>query len=465
MGFIKKRFGKDGKPRYTAVYIDLSGAERSAGTFAKRKEAEDAWKDTESGQRAGRFGNRARGRERFERYVRDTWLPHHVMEPSTREKYTYYLQAHIYPVLGGYRMSEILPQQIREWITAMQAKGASPWDIQYCKTSILSAIFTTALNDQVTFIHPCRGVKTPTVPATVRQIVTPEQFEAVHKALPDADARLLVETDIETGLRWGELTELRVKDIDFTNRILTVSRKVNELSRNFHPSGGRFLVVHYPKGKKPRRFKLSAQIVAKLTKHVKANGLAAEDLLFARRHQARPPVGKDEPGDRESLGMTEPNTQGKQFRHGSISGYSGGGCRKDCCRRAYADYRAKRRAAGKDRPPTSSPRGPRITEVDEQHFPRNWFRRYVWQPACEAAELGFNPRFHDLRHAHASWLLAGGADLQVVKERLGHASIATTQQYLHTLPDADETALDALASIRARARKPAGAKTRKARSA
>jgi site-specific recombinase XerD len=50
---------------------------------------------------------------------------------------------------------------------------------------------------------------------------------------------------------------------------------------------------------------------------------------------------------------------------------------------------------------------------------------------------------HDLRHAHASWLLAGGADLQVVKERLGHASIVTTERYLHSLPTADQTALDA----------------------
>ncbi|WP_220499427.1 MULTISPECIES: tyrosine-type recombinase/integrase [unclassified Microbispora] len=57
---------------------------------------------------------------------------------------------------------------------------------------------------------------------------------------------------------------------------------------------------------------------------------------------------------------------------------------------------------------------------------------------------------HDLRHAHASWLLAGGADLQVVKERLGHGSISTTEKYLHTLPDADETALDALARTRSR---------------
>ncbi len=57
-------------------------------------------------------------------------------------------------------------------------------------------------------------------------------------------------------------------------------------------------------------------------------------------------------------------------------------------------------------------------------------------------------RMHDLRHAHASWLLAGGADLQVVKERFGHQSIATTEKYLHTLPGVDETALAALDRVR-----------------
>jgi site-specific recombinase XerD len=42
-------------------------------------------------------------------------------------------------------------------------------------------------------------------------------------------------------------------------------------------------------------------------------------------------------------------------------------------------------------------------------------------------------RIHDPRHAHASWLLAGGADLQVVKQRLGHGSLRTTEKYLHKL--------------------------------
>jgi integrase len=61
------------------------------------------------------------------------------------------------------------------------------------------------------------------------------------RVLPSSDAQLLVETDIESGLRWGELTELRVKDIDFATGVLTVSRALIMLSRKNHPEGGRFL--------------------------------------------------------------------------------------------------------------------------------------------------------------------------------------------------------------------------------
>ncbi len=49
-------------------------------------------------------------------------------------------------------------------------------------------------------------------------------------------------------------------------------------------------------------------------------------------------------------------------------------------------------------------------------------------PAAEASEIPASITVHGLRHAHASWLLAGGADLEVVKERLGHSSIVTTQK-------------------------------------
>jgi hypothetical protein len=58
--------------------------------------------------------------------------------------------------------NEIMASHVREWVTDLQAKGVSPATIQKVRF-ILSAIFTTALND-VTYLHPCKGVRTPTVP-------------------------------------------------------------------------------------------------------------------------------------------------------------------------------------------------------------------------------------------------------------------------------------------------------------
>jgi integrase len=443
MGFARKRVLENGQVRWTAVYRDLRGRIRSAGTFATEKAADRAWQRAEIKISEGRVGDPARGRQAFGRYVEEEWLPNHLIEVTTRESYTYLVRKYILPWFGRMRMVEILPSHVREWVTELGGAGVSP-AMQSKLKVILSAIFTTALNDQIIFLHPCKGVKTPTVPVTARKIITPEQFEVIYANLPNEDARMLVETDIESGLRWGELAELRVRDLDRATRVLTVSRTVVEVNPKFHPDGGRFLVKNYPKDKESRRLKLSAQIVAKIAAHIDERGLGRDDLLFATEETPSAsaiPHPRRHPDD---LGLTDPNGDGRRYRHGTLSAYSAGQCRCTHCRDAYARYRAERRASGKD-----SPRRGRRRQTDG-HISRDWFRNVVWRPALNAAELEHHVRMHDLRHAHASWLLAGGADLQVVKERLGHASIRTTEKYLHTLPEADETALSALANVRHR---------------
>jgi integrase/recombinase XerD len=45
--------------------------------------------------------------------------------------------------------------------------------------------------------------------------------------------------------------------------------------------------------------------------------------------------------------------------------------------------------------------------------------------------LGVRLSPHKLRHTYASYLLAGGAQLETIQRHLGHADMATTMIYLH----------------------------------
>ena len=65
-------------------------------------------------------------------------------------------------------------------------------------------------------------------------------------------------------------------------------------------------------------------------------------------------------------------------------------------------------------------------------------RKQVWRivrRAAERAGIDLKVSPHWLRHSHASHSLDKGAPLSLVKETLGHSSIAITEKYLHAKPD------------------------------
>ena len=64
------------------------------------------------------------------------------------------------------------------------------------------------------------------------------------------------------------------------------------------------------------------------------------------------------------------------------------------------------------------------------------FRRRVWWPALEKANLPRSTRIHDLRHTCASLLIRQGVHPKAIQHHLGHASAQITMdRYAHLLPD------------------------------
>jgi len=371
MPSVRPRVTADGKRRYVALYRDPTGRQRSAGTFATERQAERAAHRSESTVETGAWISASAGRVTFRDYVEQVWLPSRHVEVSTMAGYRSYLDKHFLPFFGDHPMAEILPSIVQDWVTDAAASGLSPTSVTKYHV-MLHSVFKRAVRDRVLLTNPCEGIELPKIPPRKTRILTPDEYDQLLAAIPDR-FQLLVMTDIETGLRWGELIALRPRHIDFLRKAISVEQTIVEVSRKHSPTGERMIVKDYPKDNEFRTLRVSETLLTRLARRIEELGLGRDDLIFASTEIA------------------------------------GGN-------------------------PIS----------------RNTFRTKIWLPALQRSGIDFHVRVHDLRHAHASWLLAGGADLKTVMERMGHAQIMTTQKYLHTLPDADDKALAAFESVRKR---------------
>jgi len=362
MAWVKVRVTDEGDKRFVACYRDPEGRQRSAGTYSSRRAAERAANREEAKVREGSWHDHSRGQVTFAEYVETVWLPSKHVETSTLAAYRSYLDKHFIPTFGRRPMGKILPSEIQRWVTTATEDGLSAASVRKYHT-MLHSVFERAQRDRVVTFNPCAHTEFPKVVKKKARTLTPDEYVAILDSLP-AQHRLMIETAINTGLRWGELIALKPRHFDLIKRTLSVEETVVEVSIKNSPTGHRMITKPYPKDNEPRTMGLPPELVTQVGDWITSRRLGPDDLLFASREGT----------------------------------------------------------------PLS----------------RNTFRTRVWRPAVAASGGDCDVRVHDLRHAHASWLLAGGSDLKSVMDRMGHAQITTTQKYLHTLPDADTKNLTAL---------------------
>lgn len=170
----------------------------------------------------------------------ENWLAHRDLTPKTRALYNDLLSSRILPELGDGYLRAVTPAAVRAWWVGLGKKTPTRNTHAY---QLLKAIFNTAREDKLITENPCR-IKTAGRPPKPRdvQALTPAELAKVAEAAPEA-YRAAVPMAAWCGLRFGELIELRRKDVQATGdrMVLKIRRAATRVDNK--------LVVGPPKTK------------------------------------------------------------------------------------------------------------------------------------------------------------------------------------------------------------------------
>ncbi|WP_018178497.1 tyrosine-type recombinase/integrase [Jongsikchunia kroppenstedtii] len=194
---------------------------------------------------------------------------------------------HVQPRWGSVEIGKIRPSAVRGWITEMStpvpklsegepvrdehgtivmtAVGVPTIERAF---GILRQILTLAVQDRLIPSNPAAGVKLPKRQHNSRGYLTHQQVELLAEQV--GDDRLVIQFLAYTGLRWGEMAALRVRDFDMLRRRVNITEAVAEVKGK--------VVWSSPKTHERRTVPFPAFLAEPLAQLMRGRG--REDLVF-----------------------------------------------------------------------------------------------------------------------------------------------------------------------------------------
>jgi len=393
------------KGGYVGRYRGADGAPHSThdGLFTSKRAATRAAQKEEQKVEDGRWINTAKADSTtFSTYFENRWINERTLEINGRATYWSHYRAKNFGLksyFGDKPLSKLRHSPvIQEYVNAMQKAGVTPRTIKG-RVDTLRVVLSakkgvSARTDGLMDADPCSLVTLPTVPQREVQIYLPDQVDSLVQALPQW-WRLMTWFDSETGLRWGELAGLRVRDVDFLRRRVSVNHTIIEAKKSETGNGTRFAFKEYVKDEDIRSVGISQETIDMLAQHVADRGLSEDDLLFSM-----PTIRVLRTGKREVIDVI-------------------------------------------DRRNEAWPCG---LPISRSHF------RDQWITAIAEAGVPYRRR-HDLRASFISWLLDDpNLSPQHVMDIAGHGRWETTKKYKKSLDRHQELGVAAIESVRERYR-------------
>lgn len=298
------------------------------------------------------------------------------LEGLTTDHYRMFMRRSISPAMGSLPLDAVDEERIAAWVNAQVDDGLSAKTIAN-RHGFLSSMFQHALEvSGHVKRNPCARTNLPSSERREMVFLSADEFAELLSFIPPR-WQPLVFLLASTGMRWGEVSALKPQDFDLTHGTVRISRA-------WHWSKKRGFYINAPKTKRSKRtISLPDDAIAVMRPIVESAG----EWVFTNR--------------------------------------DGGPVRQQ---KFHADVWTPARNLANGRPARPKTRG-----KGEAYAPRVGG---VWDREPSKNPIRKEPRIHDLRHSHASWLINAGVPLTAIQIRLGHESIKTTSDtYGHLAPD------------------------------
>jgi integrase len=269
---------KERSGRWSASYLGPDGKRhRAPMTYEKRGDA-DGWlvderRALERDSRgvepwtapAERHADRWAQGESLADYGK-RWITERAgLRPRSRALYESQFGHHIEPDLGTVAVRQMTPERVRAWYAALGTDHPTRNRQVY---SLLRSILGTAVKDGLLAANPCQITRVSAPRKREPIILEASEVGALADAMHDERYRALVLLSAWCGLRWGEVSELRRRDVGAACETLTVARAVS----------GKH--IELPKSGKARTVVIPPHIRASVKHHLDGYVGAGDDALL-----------------------------------------------------------------------------------------------------------------------------------------------------------------------------------------
>lgn len=272
MATIEKYETSSGAAVYAVRYRKPDGGQTMKRGFRTKRAAQLFANTIETAKAKGEYVAPSLGRVTVGQLAGD-WLDrkHHASAPSHSRMLRSAWRTHVEPRWGTTAIADIDVISVEAWITAMTRAGSGSTTVRRAHT-VLAGILTDAVKGRRFAVNPAKGVENLPRKTGRRHIYL--SADDVHRLADESGEHgTLILVLAYCGLRWGEAIALRVHDVGFLRRRLTVSENAVQLGVQH--------VVGPTKGRKARSVPVPEFVINALSVQCARKGPG--DLVFNGR--------------------------------------------------------------------------------------------------------------------------------------------------------------------------------------